>query len=259
MGWDIIHFGLKHDIPVHDIHATGVELSKRLKTNIKLVAWEEFKYDEKKHEISLKKRVKYSTIEIISNTAYKTETQVEILYFQQKELKSKLRDKIFTLKFDSKDTKIRFNDLMSDFEANIYPIYTLNNEEISYEIFKENVYLDINPEVRYFGWEKAFHEKETRREWLLNKRKEYIEPAKLFGCKKVLICSDQGPTEKISDHIYMSTEELLDYTNKYKYYYDYQSRDEEEKGIHVNLMDYINGDTHLQGEYFVSVVFDTVD
>ena len=51
MGWDVVEIGLRHNLPVDDLHATAKEVAKRMNKNIRLVYRNEYEYDKEKNVV----------------------------------------------------------------------------------------------------------------------------------------------------------------------------------------------------------------
>ena len=259
MGWDVVQIGLKHDLPVDDIHATGVELSNRLQTNIRLVARNEYEYNDSTNTVSAANGDEFVILDEVC--PYKSDKliQVEVCDYQAKAIRAMLDDQTFNA--------IKYNDewaekLKDDLEAP-FALYEIETDDYYIRIFKETVDLDICVVERYTCWERSFHNEGLGKEWLINYRNAIQERAKLFGCKKIIICCDQGPTMEIYDRMNWDSDSLLEYAKDCQYINDstWNSNLDEWKETerHIDFLDYIDGNLKLADDEYVSIVYDTVN
>jgi hypothetical protein len=205
MGWDVVQIGLRHDLPVNDPFATAKEVAKRTNRNIRLV------YEKaRKNGYQLTELCKY---EINSSNDYLR----MIAYYYHEHQTQKMDGKARGFIAGSKQEGVKS---MLDYIEDLYVLYEIEDDEESFSIkvFKENVNLDVSIGVRWNSWEKAFHSPEDqRRDYLYDCRMKIYNQAKLFGCNEVIICSDQGPTERICENMNYSADNLKEYVRSYKY------------------------------------------
>lgn len=221
MGWDVVQIGLKHNLPVEDPIATAKEVAKRLNRNIRLVYRDEYKYDAPNNIVS---RANDDMVEIGTFKVNDSNDNLQMIAstYQVKEILDQAGiEKLRTATYSD-----GFAELLLDAVENPFDLYEIENVEdrddlIFIRIFKENVDLDISVVERWRMWECAFHsDNSLYREWLKNYRMRIFERAKMFGCKEVIICSDQGPTITIYDKMDLPSDQLKEYATSYKYYED---------------------------------------
>lgn len=261
MGWDVVEIGLRHNLPVNDPYATAQEVAKRMKQNIRLVYQNEYEYDSTNNVV--RKVEDYELIELgkfkVNNTAdYLRMTVSDYQAHQIQELVGieKLRQATF---------EGEFADLILDEIEDPFELYEIedNNENFSIRIFKENVNLDVYISGRWHRWEEAFHSSsQTDRECLRNYRMQIYNQAKMFGCKEVIICSDQGPAMEIYDRMNYSADSLNEYARSFQYLKDSIWVEESEKeewkknAKHIMFSSYFQNQLDLSGEDFVEVIYD---
>lgn len=85
----------------------------------------------------------------------------------------------------------------------------------------------------------------------------------MFGCKEVIICSDQGPTQDIYEHMDFSSEKLKEYAVSRQYLKEQTWINHEEKiklwrekARQIMFSDYFRNKVDLAGEEFVDVIYD---
>lgn len=253
MGWDVVQIGLKHNLPVHDIHATARELSRRLNINIRLVARDEYRYNSEKH--SLKSA---DSCEMLCLDTFKVDDtgrfqDLIVTGYQAKELLRQLgQEKFDTLKFEDS-----FAELVKDDIGDPFALYEfddeVNDDRLGIRIFEENVDLDIFTS-RWRWFEHAFHGRSDCG-YLKEYRDQFLDLAKKLGCEQILICSDQGPTISIFDNMHWKADKLLDYAKSKQYY---SESEDSSKARLIDFQSYFDNTlTFAPGEY-VDVVFDKV-
>ena len=84
----------------------------------------------------------------------------------------------------------------------------------------------------------------------------------MFGCKEVIICSDQGPTETIYNNMHYSADNLKEYAQSFQYLKDttwvedWEKEDWKMNAKHIMFSDYFQNQLNLSGENFVEVIYD---
>ena len=84
----------------------------------------------------------------------------------------------------------------------------------------------------------------------------------MFGCKEVIICSDQGPTEMIYDNANYPADDLKEYARSFQYlirnnWLNGYSKEEYKKNAkHIMFSSYFQNQLNLSGEDFVEVIYD---
>ena len=221
MGWDVVQIGLKHDLPVEDPIATAQEVAKRLKRNIHLVYRDEYNYD------AVNNIVSSANDDLVEIGKYKVDDSNDSLQMIASTYQvKKILDQAGIEKLRTATYSDDFAELLLDAIENPFELYEIENVEnrddlIFIRIFKENIDLDICVVERWRMWECAFHpENSLYREWLKNYRMRIFERARMFGCKEVIICSDQGPTITIYDKMDLPSDQLKEYASSCKYYED---------------------------------------
>ena len=138
-----------------------------------------------------------------------------------------------------------------------------NEETLDIRIFKENVYFDVNINGRWYWWEKAFHSSsQENREWLHKYRMQIYTQAKMFGCKEVIICADQGPGMLIYDNVNFPADKLKEYAHSYQYLQESTWTEVSEKeewkkhAKHIMFSSYFQNQLDLSSEDFVEVIYD---
>ena len=276
MGWDVVQIGLKHDLPVDDPIATAKLIAKRMNCNVKLVYYNEIKYDKINNIVSDVKNFEYIEIARITIENSTDFLQMEVLNYQASQI---LKEADINTLRKAKTTSDWARWWLDDIEKQ-YALYDISGEHLSFKIGRENIRLDVGVEERWWGWEEFFHPVYFDRDKLLDYRMKIYEQARIFGCKEVIIFSDQGPTELILDHINSSVEYLKQYVNSNQYtdqYYKmteqyYRMNDQydeftkwykpeqiESKKKHAKKITFssvFQDDFKLEGEDFVEVVYD---
>ena len=262
MGWDPILLGLKHSLPVDDPMATAQELSKRLERNVVLVC-EEFWYDEATHTVATPPSTNYK--ELARFRVDDSPSFLRIIDYRYPAL-------YFQKHFDAKQLEnLKFKD--SWFEAavtdpNYYLyLYDVEEEDSEAEFFD----LSISREnfdryafsQRWSSWARGFYEGEEARQRLWEDRMAAHQFAKLMGCEKMIICSDQGPATDLYDHIDWPAEKLWESAISCSFYDTYSWDSEEEKvawmanSRPIHFADFFTDKTlFLNEEDFVEVVMD---
>ena len=260
MGWDVVQIGLKHDLPVNDPFATAKEVAKRMKQNIRLVYRNEYEYDIANNVV--REANGYEFIELgkfeVNNS--KDYLQMIVSGYQACQILELVGiEKLRQATFASDFAELLLSDIEDPFD--LYEIED-NEENLNIRIFKENVNLDISVDGRWWMWERAFHQSSpTYREWLRNYRMRIYNRAKLFGCKEVIICSDQGPTEYIYDNMYYSADSLKEYACSFQYLKGngWLNKSEEEwkkYAKHIMFSSVFQNQLSLSDEDFVEVIYD---
>ena len=91
---------------------------------------------------------------------------------------------------------------------------------------------------------------------------EFFERARMFGCKEIIICSDQGPTQMIYEHMDYSAEQLKQYVYLNKHHEEshwYEPEKMESWKKHAKKIAFssvFQDDFKLEGEDFVELVYD---
>ena len=260
MGWDVVEIGLRHDLPVHDPFATAKEVAKRMKQNIRLVYRKEYEYDIVKNVVRESKDyelIELGKFEVNNSNDYLQMTVSDYQAHQILELVGleKLRKATFADEFA--------DSILDDIEDS-FELYEIENDEedLNIMIFKENVNLDVYVSGRWHYWERAFHQLNSNREWLYNYRMQIYNQAKLFGCKEVVICSDQGPAMWIYDNADYSADALKEYARSFQYLKETTWIDEDEKedwkkhAKHVMFSSVFQNQLTLSDEDWVEVIYD---
>lgn len=260
MGWDVVEIGLRHDLPVHDPFAMAKEVAKRMKQNIRLVYRKEYEYDIVKNVVRESKDyelIELGKFEVNNSNDYLQMTVSDYQAHQILELVGieKLRKATFADEFA--------DSILDDIEDS-FELYEIENDEedLNIMIFKENVNLDVYVSGRWHYWERAFHQLSSNREWLYNYRMQIYNQAKLFGCKEVVICSDQGPAMWIYDNADYSADALKEYARSFQYLKETTWIDENEKedwkkhAKHVTFSFVFQNQLTLSDEDWVEVIYD---
>lgn len=259
MGWDVVQIGLRHNLPVHDPFATAKEVAKRMERNIKLVYRNEYEYDIEKNIVSEAKG--NELIELGKFEVNKTNNYLQMIVsdYQARQIQELVGiEKLRTATFASEFAELILSDLEDSFE-----LYEIEDDEnnIDIRIFKENIDLDVRVVERWSMWESAFHPSNPYREWLHNYRMQIYNRARIFGCKEVIICSDQGPTMAIFDNMNYSADNLKEYALSFQYLKDIcleeSLKDEWEKNAkHIMFSTFFHSKLELSNEDFVDIIYD---
>ena len=260
MGWDVVEIGLRHDLPVHDPFATAKEVAKRMKQNIRLVYRKEYEYDIVKNVVRESKDyelIELGKFEVNNSNDYLQMTVSDYQAHQILELVGieKLRKATFADEFA--------DSILDDIE-DPFELYEIENDEedLNIMIFKENVNLDVYVSGRWYYWERAFHQLSSNREWLYNYRMQIYNQAKLFGCKEVIICADQGPGMWIYDNANYSADKLKEYAHSYQYLQestwieDSEKEDWKKHAKHIMFSSVFQNQLTLSDEDWVEVIYD---
>lgn len=262
MGWDVVQIGLRHDLPVHDPSATAQVVARRMNRNIRLVYWKKYEYDVVKNIV--RSAEGYELIELgkFKVNSSNNFLQMTVSDYQANQIQELVGiDKLRQATFEGEWAE----SILSDIEGDPFELYEIEDDEetLDIRIFKENVNLDVCISGRWHWWEDAFHSSnQEHREWLRNYRMQIYHQSKMFGCKEVIICSDQGPTEYIYNIMDQSADDLKEYARSFRYLKDNNwvkgcSKEEYMKNAkHIMFSSYFQNQLNLSGEDFVEVIFD---
>ena len=256
MGWDVVQIGLKHDLPVEDPIATAELVAKRMNRNIKLVYGNKYVFD--KINNTLSKVEKFELIEIAKFTVDSSKDYFEMTVsnYQANQILKEIEGLRKTLLADDLAKRLH-DDIHNQFE-----LYEIETEEIDIRIFRENVDLDVFEFGKWHFFEHAFYSPTLDLERLLNYRMKIYERARMFGCKEVIICSDQGPTMEIYDHMDYPAEQLKQYTFSNRYYEESNWLEPEDEGFwksharKIKFSSVFNNELQFKEEEFVEIVYD---
>lgn len=262
MGWDVVQIGLKHDLPVEDPIATAELVAKRMNRNIKLVYGNKYEYDKINNIVSAVEDFEYIEIAKFTLDSSKDYLRMIVPNYQANQiLKETSIKKLRKAKFTSYWAKLLLDDIKYQFE--LYEIEDENEgEELDIRIFRENVVLDEREFGRWQFFEQAFSPSSPDLERLFNYRMKIFERARIFGCKEVVICSDQGPTMGIFDHIDYSAEELKQYVFSNQFFEEstwYEPERMESWKKHAKKITFssvFQDDFKLESEDFMELVYD---
>lgn len=260
MGWDVVQIGLGHDLPVDDPHKTAQEIAKRMERNVTLAYYKKYEYDIASNVIHYKNKQ-----ELIELGRYEVDDSKSPLLMTVADYQVK---QILDLVGIDKLRKATFaNDWASDIlyePEEPFELYEIEDDEgdLDIWIFKENVDLDIHSQGRWNHLERTFHQPDENRERLHDYRMQIYNRAKLFGCKDVIICADQGPTESIVDNLNYTADRLREYARTYEYLNGYDGWDSHEveewkkEAKHIMFSSVFQGQINLSDTDFVEVIYD---
>lgn len=256
MGWDVVQIGLKHDLPVEDPIATAELVAKRMNRNIRLVYRNKYVFD--KINSTLSEVEEFELIEIAKFTVDSSKDCLEMTVsnYQANQILKEIAG-IRKASLTDDLAKRLHDDIHNQFE-----LYEIEDEEIDIRIFHENIDLDVDEFGKWHFFERAFSPSSPDLERLLNYRMRIYERAMVFGCKEVIICSDQGPTMEIYDHMDYPAEQLKQYTFSNQYYEDSNWLESEDEGFWKNharkitFSSVFNNELQFKEEEFVEIVYD---
>lgn len=260
MGWDVEEIGLKHDLPVNDPFATAQEVAKRMNRNIRLVYRNEYEYDIENNVVSEAKGpdiIELGKYEVNDSRDY---LEMRVSNYQAHQIEKLVGlDKLRKASFSSEFAELIIDDIEDSFE-----LYEIEGQKDNtyIRIFKENINLDAYVIERWRTWEYAFHQSSSYREWLRNYRMEIYNQAKMFGCKEVIICPDQGPAMEIGENAHYPADQLKEYAQSFQYLKDTTWIDESEKeewkkhAKHIMFSSYFKNQLNLSDGDFVEVIYD---
>lgn len=266
MGWDVVQIGLKHDLPVDDPIATAKLVAKRMNCNVKLVYNNEYKYNKTKNIVSAQNQDEdeYELIEIakfLVNNSKDNLRMTSYTYQAKQILKETDIDTLRKAKYTSEDAKSLLNDIDNDGE--LYEIeYEDVEADLDIRIYRENIYLDVPMDERWWMWEALFHSKDFDRNRLLDSRIKFFTRAKMFGCKELIVCSDQGPTGMIYESLDYSAEQLKQYvfSNQFceeSHWYEPERMESWKKHAKkITFSSVFQDDFKLVGDDFVELIYD---
>lgn len=262
MGWDVVQIGLKHDLPVDDPIATAELVAKRMNRNIRLVYGNKYKYDKINNIVSEVEDFEYIEIAKITLDSSKDYLRMIVPNYQANQIFKETSIKTLQkAKYMGRWAKLLLDDIKYQFE--LYEIEDENEgEELDIRIFRENVDLDVFEFGKWHFFEHAFYSPTLDLERLLNYRMKIYERARMFGCKEVIICSDQGPTMEIYDHMDYPAEQLKQYTFSNQYYEESNWLEPEDEGFwksharKIKFSSVFNNELQFKEEEFVEIVYD---
>ena len=261
MGWDVVQIGLGHDLPVNDPYKTAQEIAKRMERNVTLAYYKKYEYDIASNVVHYKREP-----ELIELGRYEVDNTksspllITVANYQAKQILDLVGiDKFYKATFTNDLARIILHETKEPFE-----LYEIEDDErnLGIRIVKENVDLDIYIRERWNHWERAFHQPDENREWLHDYRIQIYNRAKLFGCKDVIICADQGPTESIFDNLNYTADRLREYARTYEYLNGYAGWDSHEveewkkEAKHIMFSSVFQGQINLSDTDFVEVIYD---
>jgi hypothetical protein len=256
MGCDAVQIGLRHNLPVDDAFAMVQEVARRMNRNIRLVYMNRYEYDVAKNVVfdgGEPLWVELAKVEVNDSTDY---LQMEVLNYQV----TRILELVGIEKLRLASHKNKYGEyLLSDIQTP-YGLYEISGNDIYIRILKENVDLNVNVQVGWSCFESVFTE---NLEWLNNFRTQIYNQAKMFGCKEVVICSDQGPGEFIYDKMDVSAEELKEYACSFQYLNDYAQINEnfdvedwKKSAKHIFLPSLFSKQVVLTDNDFIEVIYD---
>lgn len=256
MGWDVVQIGLRHNLPVDDAFAMVQEVARRMNRNIRLVYMNRYEYDVAKNVVfdgGEPLWVELAKVEVNDSTDY---LQMEVLNYQV----TRILESVGIEKLRLASHKNKYGEyLLSDIQTP-YGLYEISGNDIYIRIFKENVDLNVNVQGGWSCLESVFTE---NLEWLNNYRTQIYNQAKMFGCKEVVICSDQGPGKFIYDKMDVSAEELKEYACSFQYLNDYAQINEnfdvedwKKSAKHIFLPSLFSNQVVLTDNDFIEVIYD---
>ena len=259
MGWDVVEIGLRHNLPVDDPFATAKEVAKRMNRNVRLVHRNEYEYDSVNNVV--REAEGYELIELGKYEVNNSKDYLQMIasdYQARQILESVGEDKLRQATFTGKYAHLILDDIENSFE--LYEIEG-RNDNTYIRIFKENVDVNVSVIERWTTWEYAFHLSGKWREWLHDYRMKIYHQAKVFGCKEVIICADQGPGMSIYDNANFPADKLKEYARSYQYLQESTWIDESEKewkknAKHIMFSSYFQNQLDLSSEDFVEVIYD---
>lgn len=217
MGRDVIQIGLNHNLPVHDRTATAKGLSKRLNTNIRLLARVDYKYDEVNNTV-----IDFCDDDIILGEFKINENDDFLNVYACRYVAEMILQQIGLKRLQELSTPDSAPE--SVLEDLYGAFYEMENPDFLIYIYEENVELDVSIVERYTSWESWIIRNEAPyKDWVRKYREQIHERAKVFGCKEVIICADEGPTSEIYGKMNIPSQELKKYALEAKYYDDYCS------------------------------------
>jgi hypothetical protein len=260
MGWDVVEIGLRHNLPVNDPFATAKEVGKRMKQNVRLVYQNEYEYDIANNvvrKVEGYKLIELGKFELNNSGDY---LQMTVSDYQARQIVELVGiEKLRQATFLGEYAESILDDIEDPFE--LYEIEGGKND-VYIRIFKENVNLDVYITERWHRWEDAFHPESSNRERLRNYRMQIYRQAKMFGCKEVIIFSDQGPTEMIYNNAYYSADALKEYARSFQYLKDdtwveeWEKEEWKKNAKHIMFSSYFQNQLDLSSEDFVEVIYD---
>lgn len=255
MSVDVMQIGLRHDLPVHDPFATAEVCSKRLKSNIKLLAEDFYRYDEKTNSLGSLEDHDFVELAFFRYDDSEYYSSIIVKGYQRRQLLETVgMEKLKTANFLDERAK----RILEEEYDNLYEF----SLDYGVEIYQENVDLWIYVS-KWFSFYEAFCKQDKQwLKWLRKCRKEIQNMAKAFGCKEIIICPDTGIGEDLRYKMDMSSDELLSYVKEMRYL-NWMTDDEKEEhrkyARHINYGDYVNGGLHLEDKEWVDIVFDRVE
>lgn len=264
MGWDVVAIGLKHDLPVDDPPATAQAVARRMNTNIRLVYENKFIYDEKSNTVTY--NMDYEVIELGMFTVNEhgdflqmTVADYQKLLLVKQYGAHKLSKSTYRNFFGNRDT---FLSELSSSSFELYEIASNDENETCIRIFKENVDIDIFVSERWSAWEHYFHNIREYKQILQDYRMQIYEKARIFGCKEVIICADQGPGGNIYDNMNLPSDNLISYIKHYEYLKGYgwitdsEADEWKNNARHILFASAIQEKPDLSDKEWVDVIFD---
>ena len=260
MGWDVVQIGLGHDLPVDDPHKTAQEIAKRMERNVTLAYYKKYEYDIASNVIHYKNKPELIELKRYEVDDSKSPLLMTVADYQVKQILDLVGiDKFYKATFTNDLARIILHETKEPFE-----LYEIEDDErnLGIRIFKENVDLDIHSQGRWNHLERTFHQPDENRERLHDYRMQIYNRAKLFGCKDVIICADQGPAGSIVDNLNYTADRLREYARTYEYlngYDGWDSPDVEEwkkEAKHIMFSSVFQGQTNLSDTDFVEVIYD---
>lgn len=262
MGVDVVEIGVRHRLPVHDQKKLAREFATIFNTNVKVVAHNEFEYDEAANKVvestTGEHFIPLYEVKLDDTSQY---IRLNVVDYQKKQIRNRLTaTQLKTLSFASPEVKELFEESWDEiYEANFIK---RNNRDDDWDyswfyIYREHIEIPCYIPGRWHLFIDYF--KEPNLLYLIKIHREKINHlAKRFGCSHVIYCSSQTVSSRILDNMSMSPASLLTYT-KTSSFIEAGEQKEYEKSRVISLNAFLKGDEHLADDEYIEAIIDDLE
>lgn len=261
MGQDVASIGLRHDLPVDDPYELLRVIAKRLNRNVKLVVREEYQFFFELMMIT--SLPDWEFIELGRIQVHDSDDYLLLIFNDYQALC--IRNLVGPEGIHRILRADDFSELcFSPLNEPDRILYEIESDSLYYRIYQNNISLSTYASERWNWWSDDAKQGPNCSQFVHNYRRALYEEAQMFGCKEVIICSDQGVTISVYWSLELSPEELKRFAESREYLdeQDYPcsglSKDDWLRyGKQIYFPDYLSGRAPLlQGKEFIELIYD---
>ena len=257
MGADVVEIGIRHRLPVQDPKKLAQEMATIFNTNVKVVALNEFEYDDVANKIidPTMDDVFIPLFDIAVDESSKY-LQLIVVDYQKKQIRIRLSpSQLQSVSFSSPDVKQDFNTSWDNlYDAEFFNGDDECSEYSEFYIYQENIEIPYYIPGRWYNFIDYFKSPEYL-DILKEIRMKVGNLAKKFGCNSIIYCSDQTVSARIWDNMEMPASSLLMYA-KTGAFIESEEKKKYSKARIINLDAFLKGEEHLEEDEYVEAVID---